>query len=148
VNPVYAYADGSGTRSYLPCGAGVVLVDDGQVVAEASRALGLGTNNHAELSAIRCAVYLTTFPPFAGRPVIVRTDSKYSIGQLTRPAEEVCRTDPNGPLILRIRADIAQRPITFEHVYGHRGDVHNVRADRLANLARRRQLVPKETTTP
>ena len=37
-----AYGDGSGTVAHLPCGAGVVVYDGGEVVLEASRSRGLG----------------------------------------------------------------------------------------------------------
>lgn len=80
-----AYCDGSGTVAHLPCGAGVVVYDGGEVVLEASRSLGLGTNNHAELSAIRVALAITDTPEWRGRMLVVRSDSMYAIGAMTAP---------------------------------------------------------------
>jgi ribonuclease HI len=54
-----AYTDGSGTIATRPCGAGVVIFDGDVAIIEASRYLGLGTNNRAELSAIGLALVIT-----------------------------------------------------------------------------------------
>lgn len=130
-----AYTDGSGTRAHLPCGAGVVLYDGDEVVLEASRHLGLGTNNHAELSAIRLALWATTFEPFAARALLIRSDSEYAIrmstGRLPLDPER-----PNARLIHIIRRLMARRSVSFQHVNGHSGIAGNERADFLANLGR------------
>ncbi len=140
---VVAYTDGSATLKHLPAGAGVVIYDGDPTlnawalapVAEASRYLGLGTNNHAELCAIRVALYLTTFEPFKGRRLIVRSDSGYSIKMVHwRGALDPER--PNAKLIDAIRRELRGRVVTFEHVFGHTGIPGNVRADKLANIGR------------
>lgn len=153
--PIVAYADGSGTRAYLPCGAGVVIYEgerggidpDVPALLEASRHLGLGSNNHAELSAVRIALWLTTFPPFAGRPLIVRTDSDFAIGMVT--GRYRCReTSPNRALTFLVRAALQDRDVRFEHVRGHEGILGNERADRLANLGRLRPTLPRSPDAP
>lgn len=136
-----AYCDGSGTQAHLPCGCGVVVVDQGEVVLEASRALGLGTNNHAEISAARVALAVTDTPEWRTRPLVVRTDSMYTIGALTAPRAPAPER-PNARLIAATRKLLAGRVVRFEHVRGHSGEVGNERADELAGLARRRQLAP------
>lgn len=141
VLPLVAYTDGSGTRAHLPCGAGVAIYDDGEVVTEASRHLGLGTNNHAELSAVRVALAIT--PP--ERPLLVRTDSMYVIGALTAPADTPPER-PNAKLIAIIRRAMAGRHVRFEHVKGHSKIEGNERADSLAGLGRLRALAVTSPT--
>lgn len=134
-----AYCDGSGTQAHLPCGAGVVILDGDDVVLESSRSLGLGSNNHAELSAIRVALAVTDVPGWRARPLVVRTDSMYAIGALTAP-EAPAPERPNARLIIATRRLLAGRSVRFEHVRGHAGEPGNERADFLAGLARRRQI--------
>lgn len=132
-----AYCDGSGTQAHLPCGAGVVVYDGADVVLEASRSLGLGTNNHAEVSAVRIALAITDTPAWRARPLVVRTDSMYAIGALTAPAAPPLGR-PNARLISVTRGLMVGRTVRFEHVRGHSGEPGNERADELAGLARLR----------
>lgn len=139
--PLIAYTDGSGTRAHLPSGAGVVIYDGDAPILEASRHLGLGTNNHAELSAVRVALAITDAPEHRARPLIVRSDSEYTIGALTsrwEPREGAA----NARLIAIIRKALRTRAVTFEHVKGHAGIEGNERADKLAGLARLRTQSP------
>lgn len=135
-SPLVAYTDGSGTVAHLPCGAGVVVYDGELIILEASRPLGLGTNNRAELSAAGIAIAITD----PARPLTIRSDSMYVIGALTAP-KDTPRERPNGPLINYIRRSMAGRAITFEHVKGHAGDPGNERADELAGRARKCQPI-------
>lgn len=145
-----AYTDGSGTLGQRPSGAGVVLYEGDTIVCEASRHLGLGTNNHAELSAIRIALYMTSFDPFAGRDLLIRSDSEYAIWMSTgrRPLDP---DRPNARLIHIIRRALVGRSVRFEHVPGHAGIPGNERADELAGLARLRPFggpKPKKVRAP
>ena len=115
-----AYCDGSGTVAHLPCGAGVVVYDDGAAILEASRALGCGTNNHAELSAVRVALAITDTPELCERKILIRTDSMYAIGSLTRP-DPTPDHKPNARLIRVIRGMLRGRDWAFEHVRGRDG---------------------------
>lgn len=145
---IVAYADGSGTSAHLHAGAGVAFYEgnaglvagDGDPFLEASVPLGLGTNNHAELSAVRIAIWLAMHPPLRGRPVILRCDSLYAIGR----SEERGPVKPgtlNGPVIERIRLLVLSHgQVRFEHVRGHRKIPGNVRADKLAGMARLRGI--------
>ena len=135
--PLVAYTDGSGTVAHRPSGAGVVVYDGDVVVLEASRALGLGTNNPAELSGIRIALAITD--EWRDRPLTIRTDSEYAIGVLTDP-HGPARGQRNGRLIRLIRLAMEERVVAFEWVKGHAKIAGNVRADLLAGIARRRQL--------
>ena len=130
-----SYTDGSGTLAHLPCGAGVVVYDGELVILEASRHLGLGTNNHAEVSAVRVALAITE--SYRDRLLVVRTDSQYTIGALTAPADP----EPwaaNAKLLGLVRRAMVGRALRFEHVKGHAGIAGNERADVLAGLARLR----------
>ena len=135
--PLIAYTDGSGSRAHMPCGAGVVVYDGDAPIMEASRHLGNGTNNHAELSAVRVALYITNSPDMRGRELVVRTDSQYTVDSLTREVD--CEAHrPNAVLINGIRRAMRKRRVRFELVKGHSGVVGNERADELANLGRKR----------
>jgi ribonuclease HI len=156
--PLVAYTDGSGTRAHLPSGAGVVIYDGDpaaagwaeagpQPIVEASRHLGLGTNNHAELSGVRIAIWLSEQPSLSGRPLIIRSDSEYVLKMLSwRGVLDPER--PNSKLINIIRRRLRARsgPTTMEYVKGHSKDPGNERADELAGLARLRP--PKPVTAP
>lgn len=137
VPDLIAYCDGSGTVAHLPCGAGVVVYDGDVVVLEASRSLGLGTNNHAEISAVRVALAITDTPEWRSRPLVVRSDSMYAIGAMTAPCNPAPER-PNARLIAITRRLLAGRCVRFEHVRGHSGEPGNERADKLAGLARLR----------
>jgi len=126
-----AYTDGSGTLAETPSGAGVVVYDGDEVVLEAARHLGNGTNNHAEISAVRVALWVTRE---SGRPLVVRTDSTYTIDALV--GAEPHRLANNAALIRATRKAMAGRQVVFQHVRGHRGLRGNERADELAGLAR------------
>ena len=143
--PVVAYTDGSGTRAHLVSGAGVVIYDGDPVlsdwkdepIAEASRHLGLGTNNHAELSAVRVALYVTYHSQLRHRPLIIRTDSEYVLKMVNwRGALDPER--PNAALVNVIRKMLRPRVVTFEYVPGHSKIPGNERADELAGIARLR----------
>jgi len=132
-----AYTDGSGTTAGKISGAGVVVYDGGVAVLEASRHLGMGTNNRAELYGIGIALAMTDTPAWRPRPLLVRSDSEYALEAVTRPTAPFPWA-ANRPLILRVRAATQGRVVTFEHVKGHSGVEGNERADALAKLGRLR----------
>lgn len=131
--PLTIYTDGSGTfRRDQPAAAGVVIYRGEEVVTEAGVFVGNGTSNHAELSAIRVALELVCD---LDRELVVRADSQYAIGVLTRPDYQL---RANVELIERLRAELSwRRLVRFEHVPGHSGIPGNERADQLAGAARR-----------
>lgn len=141
--PLVAYTDGSGTRAHMVCGAGVVVYDGGVAVLEASRHLGNGTNNHAELSGVRIALVITDTPEWRARPLVIRSDSEYAIGALTAP-HGPREGAANERLIHATRKLLVGRRVTFEHVEGHAGVEGNERADVLAGLARKRTPKPAD----
>ena len=132
-----AYTDGSGTIAERPCGAGVVVYLGAEVILEASRHLGNGSNNHAELSAIRVALAITDAPGLRELELVIRSDSEYAIGAVTRASETEAHR-PNARLISLVRRAMRGRRVRVEWVRGHSGVEGNERADELADLARRR----------
>jgi ribonuclease HI len=123
-----AYTDGACSGNPGPAGLGVVLLD-GSERLEIGEFLGTGTNNVAELTAILRALEATEG---ADKPLVIHTDSKYSIGVLTKG----WKAKANVELIGRIRALLTSRSgIRFVYVPGHAGVPLNERADELARAA-------------
>jgi ribonuclease HI len=91
--------------------------------------LGQGTNNIAELTAIKVGLEAVKNRSL---PVRVYTDSQYSIGVLSGNY----KVKANRELILSIRELMKGFPaLTLHKVRGHAGDPLNERADELARLA-------------
>lgn len=125
---VVAYTDGACSGNPGPCGLGVVLID-GNAVHELSHFLGQGTNNVAELTAIREAARV-----LAGctRPVQIHTDSQYAIGVLVKG----WRAKANRALVAQVKEALSQLPrVELIYVPGHSGVPLNERADELAVAA-------------
>lgn len=104
-----------------------MLVEDG-VQTEVSEYLGHGTNNIAELTAILRALQMVP----AERPLLVRTDSQYSIGVL----QKGWKAKANVQLVADIKNALAERRSTrLLYTPGHAGVELNEAADRLARMA-------------
>lgn len=126
---VVIYTDGACTGNPGPSGIGVVIMD-GVERRELSEYLGRGTNNIAELTAIGRA--LEEIPDATDRPVVVHSDSSYSIGLLTKG----WKAKKNAELVAWLRELCGQFPkLSFVKVKGHAGIPENERADELARLA-------------
>ncbi|MCB9664996.1 MAG: reverse transcriptase-like protein [Alphaproteobacteria bacterium] len=125
-----AFTDGGCKGNPGPAGSGVRLeLPDGRV-AEASRALGVATNNVAELTAVGIALELLAeagLPPDA--PVALLSDSQYAHGVL----QKGWKAKANAELIADLRTRLKARPgVVFHWVAGHAGVAGNERADALA----------------
>lgn len=125
---IEVYTDGACQGNPGPCSYGVVI-RYGPHYKEMSQYLGHGTNNIAELTAIKVA--LESFKR-TDLPVRIHTDSSYSIGAITQG----WKTKANKELILGLR-DLAKSfdDLEFIKVKGHAGIPLNERADELAVLA-------------
>lgn len=141
-----AYCDGSGTyHGDSPACVGVVLADpDGEIVAESSAFICLGSNNVAELWAIRRALYLIRHAGGAGRctPTVIYSDSEYAIGSATSSYAP----KKNVELVYDLQTQVDKHAgfIRFEHVPGHSGVPGNELADWLAGRARYAYMRAKE----
>lgn len=119
------YTDGACSGNPGPAGIGVVMQYKGKQ-KEISRYLGLGTNNIAELEAIRAGLLAVKN---RNLPVVVFTDSSYSLGLLTKG----WKAKQNQALVADIRELVATfKQIRFVKVKGHAGHPQNERADTLA----------------
>lgn len=135
-----AYTDGACRGNPGPAGVGVVLHFPDKRV-EVSEWLGDATNNIAELVAILRALEHTD--PLA--PIIVHTDSSYSIGVLSKG----WKAKANQELIAKIKSAMSGRRVRLVYVPGHAGVKWNERADELARLAvKSRKTTAREISGP
>jgi ribonuclease HI len=127
-NAIHVWTDGACEGNPGPAGLGVVIID-GAERRELSEYLGLGTNNIAELTAI-----LRGLETIADRkrPVIVYSDSQYSIGLLTQN----WKAKANKELVEELRGLTREfRDLRFVKVAAHSGIPLNERVDELARGA-------------
>ncbi|WP_437945433.1 ribonuclease H [Sorangium sp. So ce296] len=125
---VIVYADGACSGNPGPAGLGVVIIDGGRRI-ERSEYLGTATNNIAELTAILRSLEEVDQPE---RPIVIHTDSQYSIGVL----QKGWKAKANAELIASLRDALAARPrARLVYVPGHAGVLLNERADALAREA-------------
>lgn len=125
---IEVYTDGACSGNPGPSGFGVVI-RDGQDYREISQYLGRGTNNIAELMAIKVALETLKQRDQNHRPIHLHSDSTYSIGVLTKG----WKAKANRELILSIRNLLTDfSDLTFFKVKGHSDHPLNDRADYLA----------------
>jgi ribonuclease HI len=127
-NCIRIYADGASSGNPGPSGIGVLLRYR-EHEKEISRNIGLGTNNIAELEAIRTGLLEVKNPDL---PVRVYTDSGYAYGLLRLG----WKAKKNTELVNDIRVLMKRfKNLTFIKVKGHSGIEGNERADKLATSA-------------
>lgn len=128
VDAIQVWTDGACSGNPGPAGLGVVIID-GKHRTELSEYLGEGTNNIAELTAILRGLEAIKD---RSRPVLVYSDSSYSIDILTKP----WKPKKNIELIGDLRAVCRQfSDLRFVKVAGHAGVPLNERCDQLAREA-------------
>lgn len=128
---VMCFTDGACKGNPGPAGAGAVLkLPDGRRV-ERHLALGEGTNNIGELSAVGLALALLDEEGVESTvQVHIFTDSKYAIGVLSQG----WKAKANVELIADLKARLKKRKAKLHWVAGHTGLAENERADTLANM--------------
>jgi ribonuclease HI len=125
---IHVWTDGACSGNPGAAGLGVVILGDGRE-REISEYLGDATNNIAELTAILRGLEAVSDRT---RPVIVYSDSAYSIGLLTQN----WKAKKNVELVDRLRAVTRTfRDLRFVKVAGHAGVALNERVDQLATGA-------------
>lgn len=142
------YADGSATVATKPGGWGYVIVKDGVKYSEGFGHMELATNNDAEMEAaiqgLAAAFKLIhTVPSFANlmdpedsaREITLCSDSMIILGWAngSHRFKQVAKMAKYEML----RALVARLNAKTRHVYGHTGDEHNERCDKLANWGRK-----------
>jgi ribonuclease HI len=131
-NAIHVWTDGACSGNPGRAGLGVVIVGDG-AQREISEYLGEATNNIAELSAILRGLQSIEDRT---RPVIVYSDSAYSIGLLTQN----WKAKKNVELVDQLRALCRQfSDLRFVKVLAHSGISLNERVDQLAVAAIQRR---------
>jgi ribonuclease HI len=126
---IHVWTDGACSGNPGRAGLGVVIVGDGPGHREISEYLGDATNNIAELTAILRGLETVTDRT---RPVIVYSDSAYSIGLLTQN----WKAKKNVELVDQLRAVCRSfRDLRFVKVAAHSGISLNERVDQLAVAA-------------
>lgn len=128
-NAIHVWTDGACSGNPGASGLGVVIVGDGPGQREISEYLGEGTNNIAELTAILRGLQSVSDRT---RPVVVYSDSQYSIGLLTQN----WKAKKNVELVAELRALTKTfSDLRFVKVAGHSGVALNERVDQLATGA-------------
>lgn len=125
---IHIFTDGATSGNPGPSGIGI-LFRYGTHEREISRHIGQGTNNIAELEAIRVALLEVKKPQL---PVRIYTDSSYALGLIARG----WKAQANLELVEEIRA-LTRRfsNLVFVKVKGHAGLPENEKADKLATAA-------------
>jgi ribonuclease HI len=139
LDTVHVWTDGACSGNPGPMGIGVVVIA-GDARREHGEYLGKGTNNIAELTAIRRGLELADdIVPRRDRPVRVYSDSSYAIGLLAQG----WKPKKNQELVAELRELLrGYRNLRMVKVEGHAGVPENERCDLLARqaIARNRQL--------
>jgi len=126
---IHIFTDGASSGNPGPSGIGVFF-RYGPHEREISRNIGQGTNNIAELEAIRTALLEVKRPEL---PVRVYTDSSYALGLIAKG----WKAQANRELVEEIRAlTLRFANLVFVKVKGHAGFPENEKADQLATSAR------------
>jgi ribonuclease HI len=130
---VHVWTDGACSGNPGPMGIGVVVVVAGDQRKEHGEYLGRGTNNIAELTAIRRGLEIAEeLLPGQKLAVRVYTDSSYAIGLLSQG----WKAKANQELVADIREFLRGFPnLRMIKVEGHAGVPENERCDLLARQA-------------
>jgi ribonuclease HI len=132
---IVAYTDGACLGNPGPAGLGyVVMYPDGKQFRR-GEPIGHGTNNVAELTAIFRVLELVDE---RRRPLVIYTDSSYSIGVLTQGWKAKANTE----LISKIRNVMTSfARLELRKVKGHAGIPENELVDELARTAAETQQI-------
>jgi ribonuclease HI len=124
---VIVHCDGASRGNPGPAGIGVQITDDdGAVVDEIARGLGIATNNQAEYTA--ALEGLKRALELGAERVTLRSDSRLLVEQLSG------RFRVKNPTLQRLHKEVRDVASSFDRVtYQHVSRERNTEADRLAN---------------
>lgn len=130
---VVVYADGSCKPTNPgPAGAGFVVIEDGKVTNEVGIFLGDGTNNIAEISALKYALKFLKSKNMNDEEILIKTDSQYVIGIFSK----AWKAKANIELIEETKIILSDfSNISFEWVKGHSKEKYNDLVDLAAKKA-------------
>jgi ribonuclease HI len=139
VNDWYlAYADGACKGNPGPGGWGVVIIAPDGARSEFNGGERHTTNNRMEMTA---AIEALRRIPERAR-IVLRSDSQL----LIKTINHKWKRNKNRDLWDELDVELALRDVEFEWVQGHAGDLLNERADELANLGVRGEIVAEHET--
>lgn len=127
------YIDGSGTRKDKPAGIGLVIFKDNKILSCESKYIGTGTNNFAELLAMKMALQKARGHNAYGHRVHIHSDSQYALGS----CRKAYSTNPLLSAHVLVLYNYCRQMTRIKKVEGHSGDLGNDLADFLAGQARR-----------
>lgn len=136
---INVFTDGSWHNLDKHMGIGIYINYRGKVIRY-GKYIGLGTNNIAELTAIKTA--LLKLKQYKSCTILIHTDSKYCIGVLSKN----WKIKANQALITSIyRLMTLYHKVQFKWVKGHDSSKGNNEADKLAINCRKNQSSINET---
>lgn len=129
---VHVWTDGACSGNPGPMAIGIVVIA-GDQRKELGEFLGRGTNNIAELTAVRRGIEVAeSVAAVKERPLRVYTDSSYTIGLLSQG----WKAKANQELVAELRQFLRAYPhLQMVKVEGHAGVAENERCDLLARQA-------------
>jgi ribonuclease HI len=134
VDTIVVYTDGACSGNPGPAGIGVLVVRPDEIT-EISEFIGSGTNNIAELTAILRGLQAMRDDD-RDRVIHLYTDSGWSLGVLVQG----WKAKTNLELIAQIQEELKRfTRLELLKIKGHAGQEGNEDADRLANMAVRRE---------
>lgn len=138
---IEVYADGSGTTAKTPGGYGYVVVNDGKKAYEGSGHLDFATNNDCELQgAIEGLDSLHHhFEPEELIDVWLVSDSEIVLGWAS--GERAFRQEEKIIKYQQLRNLMSEFKAKTRWVPGHAGEQFNERCDKLANAARKNEVI-------
>lgn len=131
MSSIVIYTDGGARNNPGPAAAGVVILEEGKMLAEVKQYLGSQTNNWAEYEAVAIALEEAKRLGLSGRPIEVRMDSKLAVEQISGnwKVKEPSLKPQVAKVLAVLKADFP------DYRFVHIPREENAEADRLVNEA-------------
>lgn len=146
VDTIDVYTDGSAATNPGPCGYAYMIVSSGDVIRKESKYLGEGTNNIAELTAIKDA--LLDAAKDSPRVINIISDSKYCVDGITKwsskwrkngyknaDGKDIANKDLWQDVMSIVDTVRHKSELQFAWVKGHSENMYNKECDKLAKDA-------------